>query len=98
MNDKFVPLALPGKAAADAGNGTFRLKVLPTAEGQNSPANTPAPAAAPAVAAAGSPAAASANNGNHSEVKLERDAQQRIARIRLQCSCGQAHELDCSYE
>lgn len=93
MNNKFVPLALPGKPAADSGSTVFRVKVLPPAEGQAAPfAPSPSSSANP-------PPVTSSRSGDLSaEVKLERDAQQRISRIHVQCSCGQAHQLDCSYE
>jgi hypothetical protein len=87
MTGDFSPLL--AKRALGADSGSFRVKVVPApaANGSFVPHPTPSPAA-------------SGLGGGHPEtpptvtVRKEGD---RVAGIRIECSCGQVIELACQY-
>jgi len=85
MSDAFVPFAKSRLKPGGAADG-FRLTIIPQSQ-----------QTAPCQPATTAPAAATASHGiKEPQVTVERDGD-RITRIKIQCSCGEVLELNCTY-
>jgi hypothetical protein len=85
MSEPFVPLAKAPSKTGPAGE-SFRLTVLPQSQ-----------LAAPFLAVQpGSPGASASPCAKEPQITLERNGD-CITRIKIQCTCGQILELNCTY-
>jgi hypothetical protein len=82
-SDEFVPLVA---AVPPRDSREFQITVIP----QNGQAQS--------FQSLGKPGGAiSSNKNGEPELTLQRDGN-RITHIRIQCSCGQTHDIECVYE
>jgi len=81
--DEFVPLV----AGAAAGNAReFQITIIP----QNGQAQ-------PFQSLNNKPGSVSSNKNAEPQLTVQRDGN-RVTHIRIQCNCGQTHEIACVYE
>ena len=87
-----APNFLPLKSAALQ---KFPKSAAINANAGNSPSPSPKPPTAIPASQAFTPVQHS-HNGNQPVISIEKEGD-RVARIKIQCSCGQYIELDCVY-